>query len=203
MSMKLVLVVLLFCGVAYSLELGEFQSWEQCYGGDATVGIHVEGGSLKLIASDEGNVAARLSVRVNVDDREPILDGSYHKLEYWHESTGTKVKYRGPYNSCCGLALDSKCVVGQQSLSLSDCPMYGKQEFTMMRTLHKDDGKYEATFQMFDDEHKELVCVVFKFCVTQDNVVEATQHGAIHAARNDADYDDANNQQQQLLLSSH
>eukprot|EP01102_Stenamoeba_stenopodia_P005713 TRINITY_DN16449_c0_g1_i1.p1 TRINITY_DN16449_c0_g1~~TRINITY_DN16449_c0_g1_i1.p1 ORF type:complete len:241 (-),score=63.18 TRINITY_DN16449_c0_g1_i1:80-802(-) len=133
----------------------------------------------RLTHTQNGEPVVDLWVRAHF--KRPVESGRY-QIELWHQETGSRIKYKGPYDICCGLKANSSCGHGiflkdstdkkvnekeeQETPSASagettqntgetaptDCPIEGEFIAHVAKSLHQEEGKYEITFQLFGGE---------------------------------------------------
>ena len=133
--------------------------------------------SASLFLSPGDNLRASMKIQLSIPSHgHPIATGSTWKLEIWHEETGRKVKYNGPYDACCGLLENSQCDLSAPAdFRTSDCPLSGAAiDFLVSRSVPYGAGHYEATFSLFETGAPyETICVIFPFSVSQKTLEDS------------------------------
>lgn len=129
------------------------ERWEQCYGEPADPRIEVK----------------RVDTILEFEDGEPYIDTvitteflydineeAVYEIELWHEETGQKIRYHGDRGVC------QNVVLKEDNRTLEDkyrgCPTLGKNLLHFRKPLHRNEGLYEMTVKIVDDE--ETMCVV-------------------------------------------
>jgi hypothetical protein len=138
------------------------RAWENCYeedmGSGATPVLKIIETFHRLAETSSGQPGIELWVKGKL--HQPLLSGRY-QVELWHQETGSRVHYKGPYDLCCGFLAESVCgsrvviksMVGEnerEEVQQTDCPMYN-EEFvaSVTKPLHMNEGDYEATIKIF------------------------------------------------------
>jgi len=118
--------------------------------------------------SDESDTASMSNVYCILSElwlkahfKTPVHTGRY-QVELWHQETGSRIKYKGPYDVCCGLKVNSSCGHGvflkdpvdldehhhqqqqkQEEASQTtptDCPIEGEFIGHFVKSLHQEVG---------------------------------------------------------------
>lgn len=155
-------------------------SWEYCYTEGATEFFIVNSVTYQLMQVRSGGVDSdddfqRIELRVNFsvphleEKTEPqasLLD-VFYKVSIWHESSGAKITYRGPYSVCDDFLLSSSCNIEATSSNTSHS-VSSRNFFIgeVSKPLHRNDGgvyELDLTFYRMDDTRRELLCITVPF----------------------------------------
>ena len=164
----------------YSKPGDKFIKWKHCYGDEET-DISLITAHATLIPTRYATPGIRLEMDVRFNKPLSELNSTFYNMELWHEQTGQKIKYRGPYDLCCGSIIANQPnshshVEYGCTLEESNCPITNTSEIyrlQMERPLYTTlDGTHEATFRVYQwktSEHSgrremdELLCVDIPF----------------------------------------
>jgi hypothetical protein len=154
-----------------------FLDWKQCYGEPTSEFMTPHYAQLKLVGTPYNTPGVAISVQATLANNFTIEPNQvFYKFELWHEQTGSRIKYKGPFDVCCGgfvlpNYIDQNIVThnadiydyqsNKTTVECTDegttCPSNeGIFEMYMMRPLHKEEfGRYEASLIVY--RNKEVV----------------------------------------------
>eukprot|EP01089_Gocevia_fonbrunei_P011248 TRINITY_DN2441_c0_g2_i3.p1 TRINITY_DN2441_c0_g2~~TRINITY_DN2441_c0_g2_i3.p1 ORF type:complete len:247 (+),score=48.31 TRINITY_DN2441_c0_g2_i3:133-873(+) len=183
MNLNIIILCVILCVGLVPLYKAD---WDQCYSEDASTSLKINRAHLRIVPTIHGVLG--VEIYQNITASNDIHSGRW-TLEFWQESTGNKLRYKGsgfggPYDICCGFLVGSKCspfhsynysgeptdkdqvLEGQCEY---DCPIALGTTFEtkVVKPLFKtEEGNYEVTFRIWDDQNEELSCVVLPFRLT-------------------------------------
>ncbi|EFC42566.1 predicted protein [Naegleria gruberi] len=110
---------------------------------------------------------------MDIKFNEPIMETNhlFYNLELWHEETGQKIKYKGPYDICCGSFLGNQSKNNLEincKLQDSNCPIINLNKtyhINIERPLYSIlNGTHEATLRIYkyqqlehDPQRREMI----------------------------------------------
>eukprot|EP01095_Lingulamoeba_sp_RSL-Kostka_P001781 TRINITY_DN1257_c0_g4_i1.p1 TRINITY_DN1257_c0_g4~~TRINITY_DN1257_c0_g4_i1.p1 ORF type:complete len:235 (+),score=56.36 TRINITY_DN1257_c0_g4_i1:112-816(+) len=150
-----------------------FSGFENCYTGVSDKLI-TTGASVQLVRSKHHNYIPAIEIWIESYIKEKITNGNY-KINIWHQETGGRIKYKGPYDFCCGFMYGSECK--HYNEVEEDCPYLEYETILgfVEKPLHQIEfGHYEVTFTATtkndDGEEEDLICVIIPFIFEEGSI---------------------------------
>ncbi|KAL0476693.1 gcvT [Acrasis kona] len=153
-----------------------FYDWKECYGESTSDYITPLYADLKFVRTKYDQPGIQISVQAKLNNNFTISPNEiFYKFEMWSEISGGRIRYKGPFDVCCGgFTLPSGMTADKWTESWMQEHRSGKEEqgcapeqtycppsngiFTVSTTrpLHRDDqGKYEANLVLYRKKHVE------------------------------------------------
>jgi hypothetical protein len=150
-----------------------FLDWKECYGEPTSPYITPHFAQLKFVGTAYNTPGVAVSIQASLTNNFTISPNEvFYKFELWHEQTGARIKYKGPYDVCCGgfvlpnhlgkenvVTQDIDIYNWQRNRTVVECdtqqeqlcpPTTGIFDIYVMRPLHREDrGTYEASLTLY------------------------------------------------------
>eukprot|EP01104_Vermistella_antarctica_P008671 TRINITY_DN2188_c0_g3_i1.p1 TRINITY_DN2188_c0_g3~~TRINITY_DN2188_c0_g3_i1.p1 ORF type:complete len:254 (+),score=48.16 TRINITY_DN2188_c0_g3_i1:151-912(+) len=144
--------------------------WSTCYSEDE-LSLHVHDALVTPFLTVENGIAVAVDLNFSLPLSSPLQslgdNGSSvtWTLQFWHEETGSRINYKGPYDVCCNFLVSGRtdCARDEddQALLNSQCPITNQYDSNgtlvplaahIFKTLHKDiSGNFEAVLRVVAD----------------------------------------------------
>nr|CAG4719675.1 unnamed protein product [Naegleria fowleri] len=155
----------------YTQPYSKFIQWHHCYStadDEEDDGISLVTAHLTIIPTRYNVPGVRVDMNMKFNMHVSDTNVLFYQLELWHEETGQTIKYKGPYDVCCGSFIHNDSIDHVDikksdleygcSLEESNCPI-----LNLNKTYHAqierplyvtEKGTYEASVKIY--KHRVL-----------------------------------------------
>lgn len=145
----------------------QFHQFRQCYGTPASERFIVKKASTEITVPTDpehylyGQIVVNSTITIEVDKHYLESNVSFYKFSQWHEQSGARIKYNGPFSLC-----DLTQCKTEENEELKEGEKVIKTIQFSRPLVYNLEGTWETTFIIYEQEEKmqdETLCIDLPF----------------------------------------